>query len=551
MPLLARLIFVAVLLVSAARAAETPPRLAVVIVVDQMRADYLVRFRPYFGEGGFTRMLEGGADYRDCHYRYAITKTAAGHATILSGMHPDVHGIIANDWVDRTTYVTGNAVEDLNSPLVGLPPRAGRYANATFAAKAGRSPRNFLGTTVGDRLKARYGAAAKVFGVADKDRSAILPAGPKADGVYWTEEGIFVTSTYYRAELPDWVKDFNDRHGAAQRFGQTWERLREKELYDRVQGPDDAPGEETTAGLPATLPKKVGTGSAPNNAFYGAFDRTPWNNEMVAAMALRTQEVEQLGLDEVPDLLTIGFSQPDATGHAYGPDSHEIMDTYLRLDRTLAELFAALDTRVGHGKWVVVLTADHGIPPLPERVQAEKGENAAGRISGGQLDRHVTSALDQAFGSLDAPLFWVLRDNSGYHINPKALAAKNLPFERVTEEVVAALRKHPQLAAVYTRQQLLSREPLDAWGEMMRRSFYPARSPDVFFIEKPFFQIRTQGTTHGTPHDYDTHVPQLWYGAGVKPGVHPERVGVDDLAPTLAGLLGVELPPEAKGRRLF
>jgi arylsulfatase A-like enzyme len=551
MSLLARLFFVVVLLVGAARAAETPPRLAVVIVVDQMRADYLVKFRPYFGEGGFKRLLEGGADYQDCHYRYAITKTAAGHATILSGMHPDVHGIIANDWADRTTYVTGNAVEDSNSPLVGLPPRAGRYANATFAAKAGRSPRNFLGTTVGDRLKARYGAAARVFGVADKDRSAILPAGPKADGVYWTEEGIFVTSTYYRAELPDWVKDFNDRQGAAQHFGQTWDRLREKELYDRVQGPDAAPGEETTAGLPATLPKKVGTGSAPTNAFYGAFDRTPWNNEMVAAMALRAQEVGQLGLDEVPDLLTIGFSQPDATGHAYGPDSHEVMDTYLRLDRTLAELFAALDTRVGLGKWVVVLTADHGVPPLPERVQAEKGENAAGRISGGQLDRHVISALEQAFGTLEAPLFWVLRDNSGYHINPKAMAAKNLPFERVAEVVATALRTHPQLAAVYTRRQLLSREPLDAWGEMMRRSFHPARSPDVFFIEKPFFQIRAQGTTHGTPHDYDTHVPQLWYGAGVKPGVHGERVGVDDLAPTLAGLLGVELPPEAKGRRLF
>ncbi len=549
--LFVRLFTLATLLVSSVLAAEGPPRLAVVIVVDQMRADYLVKFRPYFGEGGFKRLLEGGADYQQCHYRHSITKTAAGHATILSGVHANVHGIIANDWADRTTYAWVNAVEDINSPLVGLPPRAGRYANATFAAKAGRSPRNFLGTTVGDRLKARYGATAKVFGVADKDRSAILPAGPKADGAYWTEEGIFVTSKYYRSELPEWVQDFNTRHGAVQRFGQTWDRLREKELYDRVQGPDDAAGEETSAGLPATLPKKLGTGSSPDNAYYGAFDRTPWNNEMVAAMALRTQEVEQLGLDDVPDLLTIGFSQPDATGHAYGPDSHEVMDTYLRLDRTLAELFQELDVRVGAGRWVVALTADHGIPRLPERVQAEQGPDAAGRISGGQLDKHVIAALEVAFGALEPPLFWVLRDNSGYHLNPKALTEKGLSFEQVTAEVVAALRQHPQLAAVYTRSQLSAVGTLDEWGEMLRRSFHPARSPDVFFVEKPNFQIRTLGTTHGTPHDYDTHVPLLWHGAGVPAGVHAERVGVDDLATTLAGLLDLQLPPEAKGRKLF
>ncbi len=531
--------------------AETP-RLAVVITVDQMRADYLGRFRPYFGEGGFKRLLEGGADYRDCHYRHAITKTAAGHATILSGMHAEVHGIIANEWADRSTFEWSNAVEDKDAPLVGLPPRPGRYANAVFAAKAGRSPRHFLGTTVGDWLKARHGAAAKVVGIADKDRSAILPVGHRPDGAYWTEEGVFVTSSYYRPQLPDWVSDFNARHNAAAYAGRTWERLREKELYDRVQGPDDADGEETSSGLPATLPKTLGSPAGPRGGgFYGAFDRTPWNNDLVAALATQALESEQLGLDDVPDLLAIGFSQPDATGHAYGPDSHEVMDTYLRLDRTLAELFAKLDAHVGAGRWVAVLTADHGIPPLPERVIAEKGAAAGGRISGGELDRHVTAALDTAFGPLEEPLFWVLRDNSGYHLNRKAITVKQLTDERVTQEVVAALRQHPQLAAVYTRDQLTGNGPLDAWGEMMRRSYFPARSPDVMFVEKPFFQVRAKGTTHGTPHDYDTHVPLLWYGAGVSPGVHPERVGVDDLAPTLAGLLGLEPAPEAKGRRLL
>ncbi len=532
------------------QAEEKPvPRLAVVIAVDQMRADYLVKFRPYFGAGGFKRLLEGGADFQNCHYQHAVTKTAPGHATILSGVNANIHGIIANEWVDRTTFMQGNSVEDVDSPLVGLPPRVDRYANATLAAKAGRSPRNFLGTTVGDRLKARYGAAAKVFGVADKDRSAILLAGPKADGAYWTEEGIFVTSTYYRPALPAWVQEFNARRNAAEYAGRTWDRLREKELYDHVQGPDAAEGEEGDTRLPKRLLSPDGPlGSA---SFYGDFDRTPWNNDLVADMARRTLEAEQLGQDDIPDLLTVGFSQPDAVGHAYGPDSHEVMDSYLRLDRTLAQFLAFLDARVGAGRWVLVLTADHGVAPLPERLWAEKGEDAAGRIKGRELDAQVKSALDDAFGPLPDPLFWAVRDNSGYHLNPRALAAKNLPPDRGAAVVQAALQGHPQIATAYTRTQLTGAAPLDAIGEMTRRSYYPARSADVLFVERPFFLIRVLGTTHGSPYDYDTHVPQVWFGAGVKPGVHSEGVAVEDLAPTLAWLLGVELPPEAKGRRLF
>ncbi len=531
--------------------AAEPPRLAVVITVDQMRADYLPKFRPYFGEGGFKRLLTG-ADYQNCHYRYALTKTAAGHATILSGMLPDTHGIIANEWMDRSSFAWRNSVEDASAPLIGLPFRPSRYANATFAAKAGRSPRNFLGSTVGDWLKAHYGAGAKVFGVADKDRSAILPAGIKPDGAYWTEEGIFVTSTFYHPELPEWVAQFNARRNGSQHRGQTWELLREKALYDRVQGPDDAPGEEKSSGLPATMPKKVGgTADLPNADYYGAFDRTPWANELVVDMAMHTLTTQQLGQDNIPDLLAVGFSQPDAAGHAYGPDSHEIMDTYLRLDSTLAKFFSFLDETVGAGRWVAVLTADHGIPPLPERVLAERGPGSAGRISGSQLDAHISSALDAAFGALPDPLVWALRDNAGYHLQPKALAAKNLSAEQVGDVLAAALRRHPQLAAAYTRAQLTATGPLDEWGEMVRRGFFPARSPDVVFVEKPYFQVRTQGTTHGTPHAYDTHVPLVWYGAGVPPGVQGEKVGVDDLAPTLAGLLGVQPAPEVRGRKLF
>ena len=535
------------------RAEENPvPRLAVVISVDQMRADYLVKFRPYFGEGGFKRLEEGGAVYQNCFYRHAVTKTAPGHATILSGVNARVHGVIANEWLDRATFIQGNAVEDVDAPLVGLPPRANRYPNATLAAKAGRSPRNFLGTTVGDRLKARYGPAAKVFGLADKDRSAILMAGPKADGAYWTEEGRFVTSTYYRPALPEWLEAFNEANGAWHQFGQVWDRLLDPAVYDRVQGPDDAPGEQVEDGLPVTFPKKIDGGKPElTPVYYNAFDHAPWNNDLVAAMAERLIEAEHLGEDDIPDLVAIGFSQPDKVGHAYGPDSHEIMDSYLRLDRTIAALLRYLDARVGLARCLIVLTADHGVSPLPERIQADRGKDAAARIEPKSLDDEVKAGLDTSFGPLPEPLYWAVRDGSGYHLNPAALRAKNLPPAAVGAQVAAALRQDPRMAEVFTREQLTAPGPLDEIGERTRLSYYPPRSPDVMFILRPNLLLRKAGTDHGTPYDYDSRVPQVWFGAEVKSGVHPERIATEDLAPTLAGLLGVDLPPEAKGRRLF
>jgi len=541
------------LLVMSLGAEERPaPRLAVVISVDQMRADYLVRFRPYFTEGGFKRLLDGGADYQNCHYQHALNVTAPGHATMLSGVHANIHGIIANEWLDRTTFIQGGSVEDAASPLVGRAPRVGRSPGGVLEARSGRSPSRFLGTTVGDLLKARYGAAARVFGVSDKDRSAILMAGPKADGAYWTEEGRFVTSAYYRRELPAWVEQFNSQHDAAKHFGQVWERLLDKSIYDAVQGPDDAPGELAESGLPITFPKRVDGGRPTiSGAFYDAFDQTPWSNQVLADMAERLVEAEQLGQDDTPDLLCIGFSQPDKVGHAYGPDSHEIMDAILRLDRTLAEFFQFLDRRVGLDHCVIVLTADHGVSPLPERIQAAKGAGAAGRIGSKALDQHVKAALDARFGSLPGDAYWAVRDNSGYRLNPAALEAKKLPAVRLEEALRDALLTFPGIATAYTRTQLTAPGLLDEFGEMSRLSFYPARSTDVIYIPKPYFIERAQGTTHGTPYDYDTHVPLVWFGAGVPPGMHSERVAVEDLAPTLAGLLGVDLPPEAKGRRLF
>lgn len=546
-------IFAAPLLVASA-ALAAPPRLAVVISVDQMRADYLDRFAPHFVDGGFSR-FRAGANYPQCFYRHGVTKTGPGHAVVLTGVHANVHGIIANEWKLPTwpNPEEVNCVEDRQAALVGLEPRAWRSPGGVLESKSGRSPRHLLAPTVGDVLKARHGAASKVFGVADKDRAAILMSGSRADGAYWTEEGRVVTSTYYRPALPDYIAAFNAEQRLRKVLGATWDRLLAPAVYEKIQGPDDAEGELAKYGLGRTFPRRIDGGpNAPAKDFIEAFDHTPWNNELVADLARAVVVQEGLGQDDgAPDVLAIGFSQTDKIGHAYGPDSHEVMDSYLRLDRTLADLFAFLDAKVGLEHCVFVLTADHGAPSTPER-RAAAGLPGA-RIRAADFDAPVSAALVARFGAAPGGQAWAIRDGLGYRLNPAALAATNAPRAEAEELLAATLRQQPGVAAVYTRAQYLDSAPLDAAGEAMRLSYHPERSPEVFAVLQPHYFDRTElGVTHGQPYDYDQHVPLAWFGAGIKPGRRDERVGVDDLAPTLAGLLGIQPPaPAARGRRLF
>lgn len=538
--------------------AEAParPRLAVVISVDQFRADYLERFAPYFVDGGFKRFLIDGLVFTDAHYRHGVTKTAPGHAVILSGVHANVHGVIANDWKLREwpQLEDVNAVEDRGSPLVGMAKRAWRSPGGLLEAKSGRSPRHFLATTVGDQLKLRYGAKSKVYGVADKDRSAILMGGKLADGAYWTEDGRIVTSTYYRSALPDYFATMNAAENVEKLFGREWTRLLDATVYDEVQGPDDAPGESSAFGLPKTFPKRLDGGAPQLSAsFYEAFDHTPWNNELVAQMAREVMTREAIGTnDGAPDLLAIGFSQPDKIGHAYGPDSHEVMDSLLRLDRLLAELFQFIDEKVGLQNCVFVLTADHGAAPLPEKIQEMKRGVEAGRVRGADIDKHVFAALAAKFGALPEGERWAVRDGGGYHLNLELLAKLKIAPENAAAAVRDALLAFPSIGSSYTRAQLSGEAPLDWIGDSMRLSYFPGRSPDVMYVLKPYFMEKsTAGTTHGVPYDYDTHVPVSFWGAGVPKARRNERVGVDDIAPTLANVLGVPRPPQAQGRVLY
>jgi hypothetical protein len=364
-----------------------------------------------------------------------------------------------------------------------------------------------------------------------------------------------VTSTYYRDQLPDWVAAFNAAGRVEARFGQTWERLLAPEVYDAVQGADDAPGENTDFGFGRTFPKKVDGGRPQlSPKFYEAYENDPAASELVGVFVQEAVKQEQLGRHANTDLLCVGFSQIDKVGHSYGPDSHELMDAVLRLDRVLADLLACDGSRSRAGP---LCGRPHGRSRLQSVARAcagaARGDPRRDACRRRELDAAVNTALDRAFGSLPANEYWALRDNFGYHLRPSALAARKITVAAAAGVVKQALQAWPQIANAFTADEVLAMAPEgDLLPAATRRSFFPGRSQDVIFVLKPYFIDRPKsGTNHGTPYDYDTHVPQLWFGAGVTPGVHAERTGMDDLAPTLAGLLGVPRPPQAQGRRLF
>jgi hypothetical protein len=394
----------------AADPAPATPSLVVVLTIDQFRGDYLERFRGHFVPGGFRLLLEQGANFTDCRYRHAVTKTACGHAVVLTGVHANEHGIVNNAWTDRETLKRGNCVEDTGAQLIGRPESRGGVKLPDTAV--GASPRRLLASTVGDELKLRR-PESKVIGISSKDRSAILLSGKLADAAYWMDKGTIVSSTHYMKELPEWVRAFNAMGRVESYFGKTWERLLPAAAYDQLQGPDNMPGEFGDYGMGQTFPRVVNGGSGQiTSAYYEAFEGAPFKNEVLLAFARGVVENENLGRRGVTDLLCLSFSTNDVVGHNYGPDSHEVMDITLRTDRMLAEFLTFLDQRVGLNKCTIVFTADHGIAPLPERVKGLNANLSAGRVDNVALLKTCEEALNTAFGPLAAGRRWLVVDEN-------------------------------------------------------------------------------------------------------------------------------------------
>jgi hypothetical protein len=546
------LLLVSILWGTAAGRAADQPSLVVVISIDQFRGDYLTRFRPFFGPAGFNRMLGEGAVFADAHHQHSYTKTGPGHASILTGVHADIHGIIANDWLDHETLARISCVGDDTVSIVGLPASSWPRLPGINDPFMGRSPHNLLAETVGDKLKQQPGSRSRVFGVAGKDRASILMSGRRADAAYFLEWGRMVTSTYYRPALPAWAEQWNGARKADACFGRTWDRLLPAEKYS-IQDPDDSEGEDAKAGaLGRVFPKKVTGGlPAPGPDFYDALENTPFENDLVADFAETLIREENLGgRDGVTDLLCLGLSANDHAGHLWGPDSQEVMDITLRTDRLLADFFTFLDQRIGLAHCLIILTADHGSCSTPEHIHATHPEIPAGRLDTVRLWSTGEAALNRRFGPLAHDGKWTLRDDAWLVLLPAALQEKHVEPEEARRVLRDALLSLDFIRSAFTRGQLERGDYSDEFGRRALLSFNRQRSGDVFYQTVPYYFSRATGSNHGTPYFYDTHVPLVWFGGGVKAGVHPERVWVSDLAPTLAGILGLPALEKSTGRRL-
>jgi hypothetical protein len=489
--------------------ASERPKLVLLIAVDQFRYDYLPRFQKEY-TGGFKLLLERGADFVNANLEHYPTVTAAGHSTMLSGATPATSGIIGNDWFDRESGKQVTSVSDESVKLLG------------GAGGAGSSPRRLLVSTLGDELKRSGSGASKVVGLSMKDRAAILPAGRMADAAYWYDEGTgeFVSSTYYFPELPAWAKKFNEEKHADAFAGKVW------------LAPS---GGNKGHRLPSEHGAKL------DSAVY----ESSFGDDLLEAFSERTIAAEKLGQRGATDLMSVSFSSNDAVGHSFGPDSPEAKAVSIAADRAIGRLLEFIDRSVGLKSVVVILTADHGVAPTPEVLAREK--MPGGRVTGNFFDP-IQKALEARYG----PGKWLLSAaGTEPYFNGALISEKKLDPAEVENVAARAIATLPYVARVYTRTQLVSGRPAaDQFDQRVIRSFNSHRSGDLEILLDPYWIRGGTTATHGTPYNYDTHIPLIFMGSGIRPGRYYQRAALNDLAPTLAAMLDVEIPSGSVGRIL-
>lgn len=524
---------------SSAKSKAVPgqPKLVVGLVIDQMRFDYVYRFWDKLGENGLKRMLSQGYNCRNTNYNYVPTFTGPGHTSIYTGTTPAVHGIIANRWYDRDLKKGVNCVFDPNAKPVGSNVEEGK-----------RSPSRMLTTTVGDQLRLATNNESKVIGIALKDRSAILPAGHTANGAYWMDDttGFFITSTYYRNELPAWVNEFNNKKLTAQYLSKNWELLKDSSQYTESIA-DNNKYEETFDGetapvfpheLPKLFPKK--------NGKYGLIRSTPFGNSLTEDFAEAAIIGENLGKNAKTDFLCVSFSSTDYVGHMFGPTSREIEDTYLRLDKELADFFAFLDNWIGQNNVVVFLTADHGVVETPEFLKDRK--IPAGYFNEKICRDSLQKTLTRKYGDTLVTSY----SNDQVFLNHKKIEAKGLKLEEVQDFVAAFVMRFDGVSACMTASDMASNQYTGAPHALIQKGFNFRRSGDVCIILEPgwFGEWGSKtGTTHGSAWNYDTHVPLYWWGWKIKPGGSSEVYqSITDIAPTLCMMLNIQYPDGCTGQ---
>jgi hypothetical protein len=493
------------------------PKLILILVIDQFRGDYLERYRDQFVPNGFRLLMDKGAYFSNCNYNYANTRTAPGHATLLTGAYTNGHGIVANEWWNPAKKAFVTSVEDDATKLVGI-----------SSSDPGASPHNLLADTLGDEMKLATHGKARVFGISLKDRAAVLPAGFSGEA-YWIdhESGAWITSSYYREALPKWVQNFNDNKRSEKYLNKEW-------------NDEDGKVLRTTAPQMNKKGKPMG--------FYDLVGSTPFANDYEFEFARELITYEKLGEGPATDLLVISLSANDILGHQVGPDSPEMQSMALTLDKQLAEFFDYLGHQIGLANIWIALSADHGVAPLPSA--ASQLHIPAANLSAEEMKRQVNDALMARFAAEAGTEFVTAIDYPVAWLNPDAFIVHKA-LEATAEEATGKALETIGMRGYFTKSQLAKGDvPQTELGIKYLHSYSPEAAWYVLGVPVPFDVGSSAGTDHASPYTYDTHVPLAFYGLPFVPGTYRTHAEPVDMAVTLASLLGINAPTHAVGRVL-
>lgn len=523
------------------------PKLGILLVFDQLRGDYISRWQDHFVKDGFLRLTSEGTWFENCHYPYSGTVTGAGHATLTTGATPSIHGIVGNEWYDRTegksSYCAGSSRWTSMPPL----PEAIAAPGTTVKVRGSGTPEKLRSETLGDALKRSTNNQGKVVALSFKDRSSVLPAGMKPDYCYWFDNssGKFHTSTYYSNKIAPWLSDFNDSKFIDQWRNKSWEKLYPDKDYKPFSGIDEQTGEGNGKNQGKFFPHPFGK---TEKDYYDALYNSPFGNDVLLELAMKAIKAEKLGKNAQPDMLLISFSSNDSVGHSWGPDSQEVFDTTLRTDLLIRNLLLYLDKEVGKNNYVIALSADHGICPLPE-VSKVKGLEA-GRLATDKFAKEIEAALQEKFGKPTAPAKYLeaFSDTSAY-LNYATLKANSINLDDATAFIKTWASSQPAILKAYTSKEInLASNSSDPLLVSVSKSWFKGRSGDICFILKPFYipGAYLTGTTHGSPHTYDTHVPLIAFGGGIKNLLIKDKVSPQLAASIIAEGIGISTPASAE-----
>lgn len=520
---------------SAVVLAQNKPKLVVGIVVDQMRYDYLYRFEKHYGTGGFKRLLNEGHEFVNAHFNYVPTYTAPGHASIYTGTTPSVHGIIGNYWFDKKTEKKVYCTDDKSVKAVGI--------NSSVEKM---SPANCLASTFGDELKLSNNHQSMVIGISMKDRGAILPAGHFANAAYWfsNESGKMITSSYYMDSLPKYVIDFNNKKFAEMYLSQPWKTFLPIEKYtESIE--DDNDFEKAFEGssrpvFPHDIPKAFKL-----QQDYDLLREIPYGNTFLKDFAIEVVKNEKLGKRNFTDVLAISFSSTDYVGHRFGVSSKEIEDTYVRLDKDLEELLKFLDTEIGKGEYVVFLTADHGAAEVPAYLKSKKMN--VGVLKDKDIARECNLYLKNLFGD-SLVLNYI---NQQFYLNNNLIESKKYDVLKVKNAISQWMMKKEGVQFCIADEDLCKNAFQEQAKMMIQNGFNAKRSGDVIVnLEPGWMEYGKKGSTHGAPYSYDTRVPVLFFGKGVKKGRTYQRCYITDIAPSISVILNIAMPSGCSGNPL-